>query len=220
MSAPTQKDLTRYRALVNATLTSTAVVARTGASLPCRVDMMTREQRVGAITDFIHTLRRRVILAEAANVQTGDLLTVTNADSTPMGLYLLAEMANYQSFSYDTHAEAIHIDSLQVASVERAPTTAPVAGSISGYTTIIPTLNLWNVAGGVLHPITPQAAKDAFGVNVVFPAKCYASWPSGHTEDLPIRTGDRLLIGANMYVVQGLMTYQQLYIEIVIEVRQ
>src|SRR5437588_10868124 len=97
-------DLAGMRSTVTDFLADTAVIARTGKTLACMVTLLTKDQRIGGLTDPVRIRRWQLTFPDGSDVQIGDIATVSGHSA---GIYVVNEMLNPSTYSVSTDAESM-----------------------------------------------------------------------------------------------------------------
>lgn len=100
----------------------------------------------------------------------------------------------------------------------------PAPGASGKPTQRLAVLYLASRLGTVFEPVSSQFVADLFGASVQMPARVRALWPSGITEQFPVRPNDFLVVPATSttpggtYSVHGVQPFPPRYLVLYLEI--
>lgn len=210
--------LADLRTLTNRSLPSTAVIARTSASVPCRVNDATAGTHIPGVPHYMHLRQWTLTLPDGTDALAWDILTVSGRFA---GDYLVTAISSPTSLSASTVLRAVQLGTTVAAHTLREPDPL-LPGQVAAFGTSLTSLKLRPIMGVLIMPISPQSAFDALGIQIQQPAMILAEWPAGYTGLNPIIPRDVLVldVGGTEYQVSGCRPYQGRLIEVYIDLAQ
>lgn len=207
MPSITPADLARYRASVNTSLGSTALIRRTNVTTPCRVSSMKGTERIEGLPFYLHPFQWQLVFPDGTDVKMLDHALVTNVNE-----YLVLRVSDPMTYSAGTYAQCVTSGAPVTASTTRGG-HVPALGATSGQTAHLSALTLHPVGDYLLMAMSQQWIAETFGIasdlNATQVFVILASWPPSSAwvdqtqihELHPVKPHDFISINGTSYEV-------------------